>query len=93
MGFEYRLSFACPSRKVAELGLSRLEGVKYIAAPKSRFEFRSEGLSTEYPDATASIEEYGLYFCVHGHNGQGFLGQVIAHLVGNYGAVRVAELE
>ena len=93
MGFEYRLSFAYPSREVVERGLSSLEGIKCVAAPIPRFEFRAEGLKAQIPDATASVEDYGLYLCVNGGHGREFLGRVVTHLAGIYGPVLVAELE
>ncbi len=93
MGFECKLSFQCPSREAAERLLSSLQDVEYVASSSPRFEFGRHGSSHEMPDATASFEEYGLYFCDHGGHGRAYLGQVVASLVTHFGPVVVAELE
>ena len=45
------------------------------------------------PDATARSEPYGAYFCDNGGSGHAYLGQVIASLVSEFGAVQIEELE
>lgn len=91
MSYEYQLSFAYPSRETVEQVLSRLHGAVLIPALSSRLEFRRNGPGTGMPDASASIKDYGVYFCDYG-SGREYLGQVIAWLAGRFGPVVVTEL-
>jgi hypothetical protein len=80
-----------PGREVVEQGLLRLNGAALVPALSSRLEFRRDKPGAGMPDASASIEDYGLHFCDYGGGGREYLGQVVAWLVSRFGAVAVTE--
>jgi hypothetical protein len=88
VGIEYRLSFSYPDKQSVEGALTRLADATLAG---SFVEFRC-GAHDTLPDASAAIEETGLYFCDHGGAGRDYLGRVIALLVAKFGDVVVAEL-
>ena len=94
MGIEYTLRFTVTDPSGVEELLRRIEGASPRKEPSHTIEFRRDAGKTEdMPDATAQVENEGLYFCDHGGFGREYLGQVVARLVGVYGAVTVEELE
>ncbi|WP_141639927.1 hypothetical protein [Cupriavidus basilensis] len=94
MGVEYRIVVDLPSEDIAEKILSRAvcgAGQKGAAG----FDFRSPGNSGPMPDAIASVEPYGFYFCsFSGING--LSAEVLGFIIGSaatYGKVLVEDLE
>ena len=93
MGMEYKLRFAFPDVASVTSVLRRLPMVREVPRTNIEFEFRAAENSSSMPDASARIEQDGLYFCVCGNRGRQFLGDIIARLVSEYGTVTVADLE
>ena len=94
MGIEYTLRFNATELSAVEELLRRIEGASAVKHPSSIIEFRQDAANTEdMPDATAQVQNEGLYFCDHGGFGRTYLGHVVARLVGAYGVVTVEELE
>ena len=94
MGIEYTLRFHSPNEAATEAELCRIPDAVVRTAPTKAIEYRREKSSTEtIPDATAQVEEGGLYFCDHGGYGREYLGLVVARLVAAFGPVKVEELE
>lgn len=93
MGFEYRISFAYQRQDDVVLELSRLAGAKVVSSNPSHVEYRQDAQRAGMPDAMASVQDYGLYFCDNGGHGRNYFGQVISRLVSRFGEVRVSELE
>ncbi|WP_457319814.1 hypothetical protein [Roseateles sp. P5_E11] len=93
MGTEYRLTFSHLDKARIEHALSEVATVKIGSVPTPSYEFRADSTKPGMPDATAMIEQYGLYFCDHGGSGRDYLGRLVAVLVGEFGSVRVEALE
>lgn len=92
MGYEYRISFPYVNGNAVARELGRLASTGTAQSSAMSVEFRSEEHCTGMPDAVASVEDYGVYFCDNG-NGKESLGRVVSCLVSVFGAVEVAELE
>lgn len=92
MGIEYRLGFPSTSKIAVRSLIASLQGAD-VAESAEVIELRHEASSVGVPGATASAEDYGLYFCDNGGQGRAFLGHILARLVGEFGAVRVTEIE
>ena len=90
MGTEYKLSFAHSGREGIERALQGIPGASPCAEPYVGLEFRSSN-RVGMPDAAASAEEYGVYFCDNG-SGQAFLGWVLVALVSAFESVQVSSL-
>ncbi|MDF3832048.1 hypothetical protein P3W85_03635 [Cupriavidus basilensis] len=94
MGIEFRIVVALPSESMAEQILAHAGGGVGTRGPRG-FDFRSPGNSGPMPDAMASVEPYGFYFCSF----SGFTGlsaEVFGAIVGSaaaYGRVVVEDLE
>ncbi len=75
--------------------MALVEGTPSFRRPdrgESDFEARDEDNSGGRPDASLRIESYGVRFTDEGGSKR-HLGELIARLVGRFGAVEVAELE
>ena len=93
MGIEYKLRFRFPDAQSVGDSLRRLPMAYEVAQANIDFEFRSPENLSSMPDASAHVEEDGLYFCDYGGMGRQFLGVIVARLVDRFGSVTVAELE
>jgi hypothetical protein len=93
MGIEYKLVFDYTEEGEVGHILARVPGSQLLDGQPLRTEFRSLEATEGMPDADASIQAYGLYFCDHGGEGRKFLGMVVAAIVSRFGPVQVAELE
>ena len=93
MGMEYKLRFGFPDAESVNSVLRRMPMVREMPRATIDFEFRSANNADSMPDASAHVEQDGLYYCDHGGMGRQFLGVVIATLVGEFGPVTVADLE
>lgn len=93
MGFEYRIAFAYTQRDQVVRELSRLPSAIVASADSQTIEFRMDSQRDGMPDAMASVEDYGLYFCDNGGAGRDCLGRVVARLTSCFGLVQVSELE
>jgi hypothetical protein len=93
MGIEYRLRFKAPNSGAVAAELARLQGAKQSEKEPEALEFHTTRTGSEdLPDATARVEQGGLYFCDHGGDGRSFLGHVLARLTSSFGPVEVEEL-
>ena len=92
MGIEYRLEFPSTSKIAVRNLIASLQGAE-VTESAGVVELRHEASSVGVPDATAIAEDYGLYFCDNGGQGRAFLGHVLARLVGEFGAIRITEIE
>ena len=93
MGVEYSLRFECRDpATLAEL-LRRIDGSREDATTLNRFEFRNATNAGIMPDAEASPEPGGLYFCDYGGSGCQLLGHLVARVVSVFGPVTISERE
>lgn len=94
MGVEYKIVVDLPSEDIAEKILGRAGG-RAGKKGSSGFDFRSPGNSGQMPDAIASVEPYGFYFCsfsgIDGLSAE-VLGFIVAAAAA-YGKVLVEDLE
>jgi hypothetical protein len=93
MGIEYSLRFGHPGPAAVISVLERLPSFRRSTSDSPDFELRAEGTSEGMPDASLRIEPDGVYFCNYGGSGKQFLGEVVARLVSEFGAVTVTEWE
>lgn len=91
MGIEYRLRFVAPNPAAVAEVLRRHPEARDAEPPGSGFEY---GFTAgDWPQASASVEAGGAYFCDHcGGSGRAILGELIAKLVSAFGPVTVEEL-
>ena len=93
MGIEYKIQFAHSGAESIAAVLRRLPMVQEVSADERTFAFRADQTDSTMPDAMASVEPDGLYFCDNGGAGKQFLGLVIARLVSKFGPIAIAEWE
>ena len=89
MGFEYHLRYAAPDAAGAADILRRLPTA---TERPDGFDFGARPDGSAWPDATASVDADGIWFCDYrGGDGLRVLGEIVAELAG-YGPVTVEEL-
>jgi hypothetical protein len=92
MGMEYAIRFAAPKRAPVEDILGRL-GAQLENGPSGAcYVFRSDPSSKGMPNATAMLEDGGLYFCDHG-GGKEYLGRLVTALVEEFAPVTIRDYE
>ena len=93
MGMEYSIRFAAPERASVEDILSRFGAQREDRPSGVCYVFRSDPSSKGMPDASAMLEDGGLYFCDHGGYGREYLGRLVTELVGKFGAITIRDYE
>lgn len=93
MGIEYNLRFSAPNAEAVADLLRRMSDTREVDTPEPHFELGADPAGQDWPEATATIEPDGLYFCDNcGGGGRALLGQLIARLTSYFGPVTIEEL-
>jgi hypothetical protein len=93
MGREYRLRFAYADVRLVEAVLRQVPLFAGTGPGAACFDYRGAGNPGPMPDASATIEPGGLYFCDHGGEGRRVLAQVVRGITDAFGPPDVAEVE
>ncbi len=92
MGKEYKLRFRFPNAQSVNEALRRLPMACGVDDATIGVDFRSPENTGSMPDASAHVQEDGLYFCDYGGMGRHYFGLIVARLVDEFGVVTVTGL-
>lgn len=100
MVFEYALKVTSHSRERVDALLRNIPTFQCVEPRFGGYTYRSSenfelsnGDVSFMPDAEARIEDYGVYVCVYGPDGDGVLKNVFGQLLSEYNTVEVSKLD
>jgi len=92
MGYEYSLRFTAPTTEAVTAVVRQISGAQEVFEPSYGFNFEPCAAQNGWPEATVSPDVGGLIFCDYrGLRGRAILGELIAELTAEFGAVTIEE--